>query len=527
MIYTLFKDDFAKLGAADRQALAKRLLSEAAATRDDPVARYVLLIESTDLASLAGDPATTYKAAMQLARYYRVDEIELKKQALFRSNYTVTTAEGNEMIARLALETADEAAKADAFDSVTQLANLAEGAAEKTHKVAFVTSIQVRLGELRGLVNDYPNVQRALKHLQESPDDADAHLQVGKFYALRKGQWATGLPHLAAGNDETLRELAQQELANPTDGLKQAVLGDAWWGVGENASGGVRMNVLRHACEWYRMAKPNLAGITLTRIQARMESVAPPQTVEALVGATDSSAVDLLRLIDPAKDSTDGKWSLVGEGLQCAAASRATINIPYTLPDEYDLRITFARMEGQGPITILLTSHNKAFDFALDVKGEARFERVASKIGKDNPTTAPVAITNNRRYTLTLQVHQGSVRAFLDGKVVTEWKTDYKDLSRYAVWSLPNEKLPGLGANNAKVIFSAVDLIEINTKGRGRGDKREQRSSRAPYFATDRHRQTQTVLRIFPFVCACLCLAVALNWMEFAVAVAATRGGLS
>ncbi len=207
MIYTLFKDDFAKTAVADRQAVGKRLLAEAGGTKDDSVARYVLLMEATDFAAVAGDPETAFKAAVELGRFYQVDAIDLQKQALFRSNYTATTTEASEVISRLALDTADKAALADAFDTVSQLTNLAEGAADKTRRVSFVASIQVRLAELRGLIRDYPKVQKSLAALQRNPENAEAHLAVGSFYALRKGQWSIGLPHLAACGDETLRAL--------------------------------------------------------------------------------------------------------------------------------------------------------------------------------------------------------------------------------------------------------------------------------------------------------------------------------
>jgi hypothetical protein len=466
LIYDLFKSEFAKTAVADRQALGKRLLMEAAATKDDSAGRYALLMEATDLAALAGDADTAYQAASMLARFYKVDGIELKKQALFRSNYLITAPGPSETVSALALDTADEAAQADAYASVEQLANLAEGAAEKTHKIAFVTGIQQRLADLRGLVRDFPTIQKARDLLADDPTNADAHLLVGTFYALRKGQWTVGLPHLAASDDAALHTLAQRDLAAPTDQLQEALLGDAWWDYGENASGAIRTNTQRHACDWYRLAQPGLAGLTLTRIQTRLHayplSTTQSSRAEALAAG---NVIDLLPLFDFTKDAPGGKWSITNNALQCTAVKYACIQIPYSPPEEYDLRTTFVRTEGDAPITLLLESHNKSFGFSLDVKGEARFERVAGKIAKDNPTNAPVAVSNNHRYTLTVQVRNDSVRALLDDKLVTQWKTDYKDLARYELWKLPVEKLCGLGVNNARATFYSVELIEISGKG--------------------------------------------------------------
>ncbi len=127
--------------------------------------------------------------------------------------------------------------------------------------------------------------------------------------------------------------------------MKQALLGDAWWGYGENAAGAIRVNVQRHAGEWYRRAEPDLAGITLARIEARLVPIVAAERAAAsanLMGPVDGSAMELLPLIDPAKDAIEGKWGIVNHVLQCESGRYACIRIPYAMPEEYDLRVTFA-----------------------------------------------------------------------------------------------------------------------------------------------------------------------------------------
>ena len=123
-------------------------------------------------------------------------------------------------------------------------------------------------------------------------------------------------------------------------------------------------------------------------------------------------------------------------------------------------------MGGEGSVGILLSSKGRGFGLAIDVKGEARLERVDGKIAKDNPTTVPVAISNNHTYGVLVEVRKDHVRALLDGKLLTEWKTDYKDMTRYAVWKLGDNTLCGVGANNAQVIFSGIELVEVTGKGK-------------------------------------------------------------
>jgi hypothetical protein len=78
-----------------------------------------------------------------------------------------------------------------------------------------------------------------------------------------------------------------------------------------------------------------------------------------------------------------------------------------------------------------------------------------------------VAVSNGRGYTLTLEVRKAGVRAILDGKVLTQWEGNWKELSRNSDWKLGNNALCGIGANGAKVVFQAIEMREVTGKGKG------------------------------------------------------------
>ena len=54
------------------------------------------------------------------------------------------------------------------------------------------------------LTNAYEQIKPSLETLRAG-DDPAAHLAVGKFLCLAKGDWPAGLPHLAKGNGEVCR----------------------------------------------------------------------------------------------------------------------------------------------------------------------------------------------------------------------------------------------------------------------------------------------------------------------------------
>jgi hypothetical protein len=461
MIRKIFAAEYGRTAAADRQALARTLLAQGVATRDDLAARYVALADAADLAAGVGDAVTAVAAASELAKTFAVQGLELRRTVLMKAHTGASTAAESEAVMRLALETADQAVVVDAFDAVEQMSNLAEAAANKTRQVRVVASIQVRLGMLRELTAEFAQVKQAYARLAKNDADAEAHLVIGKFYALHKGQWAVGLPHLAAGSDAELSALAAKELAKPADGLAQAALGDAWWEYAEKSSGLTRSVVNAHATEWYRTAQATIQGITLARIQSRISGS------ESTPAFSSSLGVDLLGLIDVQKDGAQGSWTRGADGVMCGSSAYACLRLPYEAPEEYDLKAAFTRTQGKGQIALLLAANKKAFGFALDISGEARFEMVNGKAAKDNPTVVPVAVSNEHRYTLTVEVRKAQVRALLDGKELAAWKTDYKDLSRYTVWKLGDNAMCGIGAHNAAVTFHAVELVEVTGKGKG------------------------------------------------------------
>ncbi len=472
MIHTLYTADFAKKSSADRLALASLLLKQAQATTDDPAARYVALIDSADLAANAGDPTLAFSALAELARSYSVDLLDLQRQALLKAH--ASTTPDDKAITLLSLDTGSRAAQSDDFTTVSQLTDLAESSANRTRQVSFVASIQLRLATLRQLIAEFARVQAAFARLDKTPADPkapDAHLIIGTFYALHKNQWDIGLPHLALSSDPTLRDLAAKDLAHPTDPLLQVQLGDAWWDYAQKATGLDRASASAHAAQWYKSAQSTLQGITLARIQSRLQSTTTVDPDSAPLPSpttpVPANTLNLLALINPSQDTTQGKWSLAATpALTCDSSSYATLTLPYHPPAEFDLTISFTRTAGSGPIALLLNSHNHAFDFSLDSQGTARFERVSDKVAKDNPTVTPIALSNGHPYTLTVQIRTDSLRALLDNKLLIDLKTDFKNLSRYTVWKISDTTLCGIGANNAAVTFTSINLTEITGHGK-------------------------------------------------------------
>src|SRR5262249_42569303 len=105
-------------------------------------------------------------------------------------------------------------------------------------------------------------------------DDAEANAEVGRYYALLKGNWKKGLPLLLKGKDEALQALAKKDLANPKASKAQVAVGDAWWDLADKEQDPAKLNLQRRAAHWYETALPDLAGLNKVRVEKRLQEVA-------------------------------------------------------------------------------------------------------------------------------------------------------------------------------------------------------------------------------------------------------------
>jgi hypothetical protein len=195
-------------------------------------------------------------------------------------------------------------------------------------------------------------------------------------------------------------------------------------------------------------------------VEARMTSAAPWP-----------GAVRLLPLIDPARDAVLGRWRMRDGALVCADNMQAArLQVPYEPPEEYDFHIVFTRTEGEQTVGQLFSQDEKPALWAMGhwCNSCFGFEMVKGRSANNNPLTVwtPHCLENNRVYASVLQVRKSGVRAFLDGRLMNEWKTDFSDASRQTLWKLPNERALGLISDRVVTVFHSVDVVEVTGKGK-------------------------------------------------------------
>jgi hypothetical protein len=183
------------------------------------------------------------------------------------------------------------------------------------------------------------------------------------------------------------------------------------------------------------------------------------------------NAINLLPLIDPQKDAVAGEWTLVNGELVGEKDIRGRIEIPYQPPEEYDFLVEFSGKSGGIGAMQMLAKGQRGFRWACfadsgGVRTVFGFDMIGGKVIHQSPTrTELMLMKQGRRYVSKVEVRNNGVRAFLDGKLVATWQTDYADMDLPRNWELRGSGLLGIGAQADRIMFHRIEVREVTGKG--------------------------------------------------------------
>lgn len=268
--------------------LAAKLHSLAANTRDDAAAQFALLTEARDLALAAGNISTAMKRVDSLAKLFEIDPLSEKVSLLRRGEDELTGRDAQRAVSAHALVLIEQAVMANDFKQANELLEIGLSAARKARDGDLVKVSATLRDELTLLQKRHAEFEEHLARLEANPADTEAKTAAGRYYCFILGDWKTGLPLLAAGQDSTLAGAASRDVTSSEDPVEQAAIGDGWWDLAETVPEIESPAVQERATYWYRRAVPQLSGFTKTKVEKRLESIV----------AASQKAVDA---IDPSK----------------------------------------------------------------------------------------------------------------------------------------------------------------------------------------------------------------------------------
>lgn len=405
LIKDIFKDDFAKRAAADRVALAKKLLEQAEQSDAERASQFVLFREAKDAAVSGGDYALALRALKLMGEKFKVASVPMMADILAAKAKSIKTPEEASDLGRAYLKLSEEAVLQSDFVTADKAAEQAGALAKRARDVPLVTAAGARTKALSDLKARAAKLAKARETLIKSPDDAAANLIVGYFEITVKRDWDVGLPHLRLSSDAGLKSLAEKDLANPTTPADQTVVGDGWWDVAEKEAGSARDVLRRRAVQWYEKAQPKLTGLNKAKVDRR---VTEGKIAELHEG-------EWLEIADPGAFGAMGK---TGETIRIKGS--ATLTLKSFPSGTFDGVSFFIRsIDGAKPLVEFEADRTGVF---IDPKGEV----LLSTLNGDrwDPVKWGQGTVNDEKMLLTVIIREGAYVCFVNGRELLRVPTE-------------------------------------------------------------------------------------------------------
>ena len=282
---------------AERVKLAYRLLQAAKASKE-PNERYVLLHQGRELAGQAGDVALVLQVIEITAAEFDINLLEEQKESLLTFGEKAN-AEQIRSLFNASQRVIAQALSAGRCELAADLANGVYRTCQRSQGKEFRKKALDQRDWVQHYCRRQAERQEAEAKLKDNPEDADAHLVLGRHCCL-DDDWKKGLSHLAKGSDPELRQLAEQDVASSNEPAGQIKLADAWWTLGKTRNGEERDLLLLRAGYWYDRAHAKLtSGLNRLKAEKRLEEIVELRQRHAVNN----------RLLHPGNDAPGDLWN--------------------------------------------------------------------------------------------------------------------------------------------------------------------------------------------------------------------------
>ncbi|MCY3021535.1 MAG: hypothetical protein NTW87_21180 [Planctomycetota bacterium] len=273
-IKDLFKDEYQKKGAAERTALATKLLKLGQESKNDVLPYYVSLREARDVAASVGDLDTAFAAVDLLARVFAIDAADMKAGVVTGASRGAMAPEDADKALPGAIALLDQLVKNSQLDAAVKLAATLEELARRGTRPELAKTLQARAKEVRAQQAEWAKAKPLFDKLKENPDDPEVALGVARYYVTVKDDWTHALPLLAKCSVPALKEAAAKDVLKAEDATARADLGDLWWAVSEKETGPFKDALQDRAALWYGQALGQLTGMRKALAEKRIQGAA-------------------------------------------------------------------------------------------------------------------------------------------------------------------------------------------------------------------------------------------------------------
>jgi len=175
--------------------------------------------------------------------------------------------------------------------------------------------------------------------------------------------------------------------------------------------------------------------------------------------------VDLLRLVDPAKDQVAGQWEFRGGDLLAHPTTRYTrLSVPVAIEGSYELEVGFVKLPGAYGIEMFLPAGPRAATQMSLSEHRVRIWLSEKDAVAQTPVTGvPVTLVDGREHKVAVKVElqgkEAEIVARVDGRENLRWKgrTSRLGIDSYS-FGMPRWECPGLGVCAAEAVFASARL---------------------------------------------------------------------
>lgn len=242
-----------------RKALAAKMLAVANDVKETSANRWVLYVQSRDLALNAGDITLAIQSIEEQVKTFAIGRHELTAENLDKLAKAAGKGAPKPLLDFL-LGVAEESIQADNYPTATKLLTVGSTIARQGKDAALAKRFELRQRMAGELAKNFDEVTGVDEHM-------------GKFQCFRKNNWVKGLPLLMNSQDTAFAAVVKKDLAAPTEAKDRVELGDAWFALAEKAKGAERLGMLRRAYWWYRQSFGGTEGLAKAKIEGRMGKI--------------------------------------------------------------------------------------------------------------------------------------------------------------------------------------------------------------------------------------------------------------
>ncbi|WP_254511711.1 hypothetical protein [Anatilimnocola floriformis] len=417
LVAEVYKADYSGAKTLQEKSnLAKKLLKDAKATKNDAEGQFSLFLAAQELATQVGDFATLWEAVDQSAERFQIDRYQQKLTAAESALKVARSTSARITIISWLSRLTSEAANHDQFAIALKANALAIEIATQAKEFKASKQLTQRKAALEADEQAFAKAKAARQALDSKPTDAAANFVAGQWLCLKREDWKQGLNFLALGSDAALAKVAQQELTPPTAGDGQFELADAWWATAQTAGEIWKPASEDRARYWYLKALPSLSGLSQAKARQRLMQKFEWQLDSPVLDAefipyVPSKWADLhwlspngakMEYADKLDALVLNQGALIApRKFQSIQAAEITLGIP---PGEKD-GITIA----VGPVSMILNWDNNEnhFRYCFD-------DRFGP--GSESTMTKPFVLVPGRLHEVAVREKDGNVVVTIDGK---------------------------------------------------------------------------------------------------------------